>query len=136
MGIVSEFKKFKAELKNPNWSVSSVNPNRELILSLWGHSPLLTKHPTERKQVYRDSIDRWSGNGRNEFKVNLDEALIYKLRIRPILVKLKNNSDFKYILDGKDASQYPKTFNAKKNWIGDLTYWDGVKFEIEFSLDE
>ncbi len=31
----------------------------------------MSKHPTERKQVYRDRIDRWSGNGRNEFKKTL-----------------------------------------------------------------
>lgn len=34
MGIVDEFKKFNAELKNPNWSVSSISSNNELIVSL------------------------------------------------------------------------------------------------------
>ena len=51
VGIVSEFKKFDADLKNPNWSVSSISSNNELIVSLWGHKPLMSKHPTERKQV-------------------------------------------------------------------------------------
>jgi hypothetical protein len=46
----------------PNWSVSSISSNNELIVSLWGHKPLLFKHPIERKQIYRDRIDRWSGN--------------------------------------------------------------------------
>ncbi|WP_347454465.1 hypothetical protein [Acinetobacter thermotolerans] len=136
MGIVDEFKKFNAELKNPNWSVSSINSKNELIVSLWGHSPLLKKHPTARKQIYKDRIDRWSGHGCNEFKANLDLAYSSKLPIRPIIVMLNNLSDFKYILDGHDASKYPKRFNAKINWIGELIYWDGTNFEIEFQLEE
>ena len=43
VGIVSEFKKFDADLKNPNWSVSSISSNKELIVSLWGHKPLMSK---------------------------------------------------------------------------------------------
>ena len=136
VGIVSEFKKFDADLKNPNWSVSSISSNNELIVSLWGHKPLLSKHPTERKQVYRDRIDRWTGNGRNEFKKNLDLALEEKLKIRPIIAMLDKSSDFQNILDGKDGSQYPKRFNAKTNWIGELTIWDGIQFEIVFSLEQ
>ncbi|MFU9044807.1 hypothetical protein ACNAUY_00085 [Acinetobacter tibetensis] len=136
VGIVSEFKKFNADLKNPNWSVSSINSNNELIVSLWGHKPLLYKHPTERKQVYRDRIDRWSGNGRNEFKKNLDRAFEENLKIRPIIAMLNDSADFQNILDGKDASQYPKRFNAKTNWIGELIVWDAVQFEIVFSLDQ
>ena len=132
MGIVDEFKRFNAELKNPNWSVSSISSNDELIVSLWGHKPLLSKHPTERKQIYRDRIDRWSGNGCNEFKRNLDLAFAAKLNIRPIISMLNKSSDFQHILDGKDASQYPKRFNAKIDWIGELKIWDGTNFEIEF----
>ncbi|MHC3124146.1 MULTISPECIES: hypothetical protein [Acinetobacter] len=135
MGIVTEFKKFNADLKNPNWSVSSINSNNELIVSLWGHKPLLTKHPTERKQIYRDCINRWAGNGRNEFKRNLDIALEKNLIIRPIIAMLNNTNDFRFILDGNDASQYPKRFNAKTDWIGELIIWDGIYFEIEFRLD-
>lgn len=136
MGIVAEFKKFNAELKNPNWSVSAISTNNELIVSLWGHKPLLSKHPTDRKQVYKDNINRWSGNGRNEFKNNLDLALNENLKIRPIIAMLNNSSDFQYILKGEDASQYPKRFNAKTNWIGELTIWDGTNFEIVFGLDQ
>ena len=55
---------------------------------------LLFKHPTERKQVYRDRIDRWTGNGRNEFKKNLAFALKEKLKIRPIIAMLDKSSDF------------------------------------------
>jgi hypothetical protein len=135
LGIVDEFKKFNAELKNPNWSVSSISPNNELIVSLWGHKPLLSRHPTERKQIYRDRIDRWSGNGCNELKKNLDLAFSQQLKIRPIISMLNNPSDFQYILEGKDASQYSKRFNAKRDWIGELKVWDGIHFEIEFRLE-
>ncbi|KAF1026848.1 MAG: hypothetical protein GAK29_01043 [Acinetobacter bereziniae] len=136
MGIVAEFKKFNAELKNSNWSVSSISSNNELIISLWGHKPLLSKHPTERKQIYRDNIDRWSGNGRNELKKNLDLALEEKLNIRPVITMLNNYLDFQQVLTGKDASKYPKRFNAKIDWIGELTIWDGTHFEIVFELEQ
>ena len=49
---------------------------------------------------------------------------------------LDKSSDFQNILDGKDGSQYPKRFNAKTNWIGELTIWDGIQFEFGFSLEQ
>ncbi|BBF76395.1 hypothetical protein J569_0917 [Acinetobacter sp. 907131] len=49
---------------------------------------------------------------------------------------LNDSSDFQHILDGKDGSKYSKKFNAKKDWIGELTVWDGINFEIEFRLDD
>lgn len=136
MGIVDEFRKFKAELKNQNWSVSSINSDNELIVSLWGHKPLLEKHATEKKQVYRDSVERWSGHGNTEFRLNLDKAFKNNLTVRPVLVTLQNLSDLKFIQAGEDASHYRKKFNAKTNWIGTLTKWDGVNFEFEFILDQ
>ena len=135
MGIVYEFKKFNAELKNPNWSVSSISLKNELVVSLWGHNPLLSKHPTERKQIYRDRIDRWSGHGSNELKRNLDITLKEKLKVRVIISLLNKKEDFKYILEGEDASKYPKKFHAKTDWIGDLKVWDGINFEIEFQFE-
>lgn len=136
MGIVDEFKKFDAELKNQNWSVSSINSHNELIVSLWGHRPLLHRHPTERKYIYTDNIDRWSGLGNKEFRVNLDRAAEENLKVRPILSTLKNLSDLEFIQQGQDASKFPKKFNAKTDWIGTLTKWDGVNFEFEFVLEQ
>ena len=49
---------------------------------------------------------------------------------------LDKSSDFQNILDGKDGSQYPKRFNAKTDWIGELTICDGIQFEIVFSLEQ
>lgn len=54
--------------------------------------------------------------------------------MRVILSMLNKQDDFKHILEGKDASQYPKRFNAKIDWIGELKIWDGTNFEIEFRL--
>lgn len=49
MGIVAEFKKFDAELKNSNWSVSAINSKNELIVSLWGHAPPTNKTSHRKK---------------------------------------------------------------------------------------
>ena len=135
MGIVAEFKKFDAILKNPNWSVSSMSTKNELVVSLWGYKPLLNWDSKTRTQIYKDCIDRWSGNGRNEFKTNLDIAFKKNLNIRAVIVMLNNSADFINILNGADASQYPKEFNAKQTWIGVIEKWDGINFEIHFKQD-
>ena len=135
MGIVAEFKKYNAVLKNQNWSVSAINDKNELVVSLWGHKPLLEWNPISKKQIYRDRIDRWNGHGKNEFKINLDIAHRDKLKVRTIIVMLEESSEFHHILAGKDASPYKKRFNAKRNWIGELTVWNGIDFEIQFKLE-
>ena len=48
---------------------------------------------------------------------------------------LNDSSDFQHILDGKDGSKYSKN-SMQKDWIGELTVWDGINFEIEFRLDD
>lgn len=71
--------------------------------------------------------------------MNLRKTLILhqekKLKIRPIIAMPDKSSDFQNILDGKDGSQYPKRFNANQ-LVGELTIWDGIQFEIVFSLEQ
>ena len=135
MGISDEFRKFKASLKNVNWSVSAINEKNELVVSLWGHRPLLKFDKDKRIQIYTDKITRWSGHGKNEFRKNLDNALKESLTVRAVLVKLKNVDDFSKILAGEDASYFAKNFTAKDGWIGKITLWDGENFTIEFEED-
>mgnify|MGYP003614723062 FL=1 len=129
MGISDEFKKFGAKQKNIQWSVSAFNDKDELVVSIWGHQPLLVFNKESRIQIYKDKVSRWSGLGNQEFRKNIEIAYLKNLKVRPIITLSKN---FEEILKGADGSQFKKTFNAKLNWVGIVKLWDGENFIIEF----
>lgn len=135
MGIVAEFEKFDARLRNRFWSVSSINTNNELVVSLWGHEPFYTLCDQHKKVVYKDNIDRWSGHGNKELRRNLDKTFKENLHVRHVVSKLKKESNLELINQGAAASKFPKTCSAETNWIGKLTKWDGVNFEFEFTKE-
>ena len=129
MGISDEFKKFGAKQKNIQWSVSAFNDKDELVVSIWGHPPLLVFNKESRIQIYKDKVSRWSGLGNQEFRKNIEIAYLKNLKVRPIITLSKN---FEEILKGADGSQFKNTFNAKLNWVGIVKLWDGENFIIEF----
>ena len=129
MGISDEFKKFGAKQKNIQWSVSAFNDKDELVVSIWGHPPLLVFNKESRIQIYKDKVSRWSGLGNQEFRKNIEIAYLKNLKVRPIITLSKN---FEEILKGADGSQFKNTFNAKLNWVGIVKLWDGEDFIIEF----
>ena len=129
MGISDEFKKFGAKQKNIQWSVSAFNDKDELVVSIWGHQPLLVFNKGSRIQIYKDKVSRWSGLGNQEFRKNIEIAYLKNLKVRPIITLSKN---FEEILKGTDGSQFKNTFNAKLNWVGIVKLWDGENFIIEF----
>ena len=129
MGISDEFKKFGAKQKNIQWSVSAFNDKDELVVSIWGHQPLLVFNKESSIQIYKDKVSRWSGLGNQEFRKNIEIAYLKNLKVRPIITLSKN---FEEILKGADGSQFKNTFNAKLNWVGIVKLWDGENFIIEF----
>ena len=129
MGISDEFKKFGAKQKNIQWSVSAFNDKDELVVSIWGHPPLVVFNKESRIQIYKDKVSRWSGLGNQEFRKNIEIAYLKNLKVRPIITLSKN---FEEILKGADGSQFKNTFNAKLNWVGIVKLWDGENFIIEF----
>jgi hypothetical protein len=48
---------------------------------------------------------------------------------------LNDSSDFQHILEAKMVVNILKN-SMQKDWIGELTVWDGINFEIEFRLDD
>ena len=76
MGISDEFKKFGAKQKNIQWSVSAFNDKDELVVSIWGHQPLLVFNKESRIQIYKDKVSRWSGLGYQEFRKNIEIAYL------------------------------------------------------------
>ena len=106
-----------------------VTIRRELVVSIWGHPPLLVFNKESRIQIYKDKVSRWSGLGNQEFRKNIEIAYLKNLKVRPIITLSKN---FEEILKGTDGSQFKNTFNAKLNWVGIVKLWDGENFIIEF----
>ena len=90
MGISDEFKKFGAKQKNIQWSVSAFNDKDELVVSIWGHPPLVVFNKESRIQIYKDKVSRWSGLGNQEFRKNIEIAYLKNLKVRPIITLSKN----------------------------------------------
>ncbi len=125
-GLAEAFGKYKAKLKNVQWSVSAVNDNGELVVSLWEHHRD-KKH--KDKLVFTDSFDRWSGPGNNEFRTNITNAFKTNQTIRLIIVATK---DINSVQNGSDASLVKKKFRVRPDLIGKVTEIDDEKYSITF----
>ena len=120
------FARYKAKLKNVNWSVSAESTNGELIISLWKHR---FAKPEGNTIKYVDFVTRWKGPGSNELRARLQEAHINEQVIRPVIAR---TSDVKAVEEGVDASTLKNQFFVREDWFGKLTSWDGDNFEITF----
>ncbi|TXS92760.1 hypothetical protein FV139_12350 [Parahaliea maris] len=129
--LISEaFAKFGAIQKNVQWSVSAVSESNELVVSLWNQ---FFEKRSKDTMTYIDKVSRWSGAGNNEFTAYLEKAFRDGLPVRAIIAKSKQPE---VIAAGGAASNLGNTFHPKTDWIGEITEWDGDKFEIEFRLDK
>ena len=126
MGISDEFAKYKANLKNVNWSVSAENPEGELVVSLWDQ---FFEKPFGGKIKYVDRVTRWSGHGNTEFRTRIDKAFKTAQVVRVVIARTENEVA---VRSGEDASKYKNTFHAREDWHGMVSLWDGDNFEIEF----
>ncbi|MCP4927209.1 MAG: hypothetical protein GY916_14840 [Gammaproteobacteria bacterium] len=129
--LISEaFKTFNATLNNIQWSVSAINSDNELVLSLWEH---FFEKRSKGTMTYTDSASRWSGAGNNEFRKNFQQAYEDNLKVRAIIAKSKKPD---VITEGGSGANLGNTFHPKSTWIGKITQWDGDNFEIEFTQEK
>ena len=126
MKISEAFNSFNAKQKNIQWSVSAINQNNELVLSLWKH---FFKSKSTDTMTYTDHASRWKGPGNSEFRRLFEKANSENLVVRAIIAKSKQPN---VIINGGAGSNLGNTFHPKPNWIGEITRWDGEHFEIEF----
>ncbi|NVK41586.1 MAG: hypothetical protein HWE39_10130 [Oceanospirillaceae bacterium] len=120
------FAKFGATLKNVQWSVSSINNNNELVVSLWAHH----RDPAIKDaMVFSDSFDRWSGPGNNEFMTNVTRAHQESLPVRLIIV---STEETQRVQSGEDASRVKKRFSPRDDLIGKVMSIDGDRYTIRF----
>jgi hypothetical protein len=120
------FAKYGAKLKNVNWSVSAENSEGQLVVSLWKHR---FDKPDGKTILYRDFVDRWSGNGNKEFRERIDKAYKSKQVVRVVIAR---TNDVDVVENGGDASHLVNEFHVREDWFGEVTLWDGNNFEILF----
>lgn len=126
MRISEAFNSFKAKQTNVQWSVSAINTENELVLSLWEH---FFEKRNKGSMTYVDHASRWSGPGNSEFRKHFQYAYDNGIKIRAIIAKSMKPD---VVIGGGSGSNLGNTFHPKPKWIGEITKWDGNKFEIQF----
>lgn len=126
MGIKDCFAQYGATLKNVNWSVSAETQSGELVVSLWKH---FFSKPENKTITYVDKVSRWGGLGNSEFRKRIAKAYESKQPVRVVIARTDNEEAVKR---GEDASKFKNIFHVRKDWLGEVTIWDGDNFEIKF----
>jgi putative restriction endonuclease len=124
MGIVDEFARYRATLKNRFYCVSAISDG-QMVASLWQHRIKVE----DGKWVYRDCLSRWSGQGNTLFREHLKQAIAEDLPVRIVMARTDN---IPLIEHGGDGSKAKNTFKARPEWIGKVAEFDGDNFVIQF----
>lgn len=130
LGYEQAFRRYKAKLRNVQWSVCAETPEGELVISCWQHR--LKMPERNGKWVYTDHLSRWSGSGNRELSEKL--AIAYKVQqpIKLIIAVPKDGDEEKKVEDGVDGSTIKKDFFVRPEVTGKLVTFDGENFVIEF----
>ena len=123
LGFAEAFAKYGAKLKNVNWSVCAAAADGSLAVSVWQHH--IRKDGDAL--VCRDTMERWTGPGKNELREKLAIALATK---QPISLVIATTTKPDLVDAGGDASKIPKSFQVREDLVGHVTLLDGEKFAI------
>jgi len=126
LGITEAFARYKATLRNPQWSVSAWTPAGELVVSLWNHH--YRKGPPGIME-FSDSFARWTGHGNNEFRANVRKAYEEQRAVRLVIVK---TDQVELIQAGEDASTVRKEFFLRDDLVGEVVDIDNDSYVIRF----
>ncbi|NUU38215.1 hypothetical protein [Pseudomonas sp. C2B4] len=129
LNYTTAFQRYKAKLDNPNWAVSAISADGELVISCWKQ---YFEPPADGVLRYVDSLSRWNGSNRagwNLLRRHLEITLASNLNVRLVLARTDNPEA---VAKGGDASKLNNTFSTREDLIGRLTHFDGDHFTIEF----
>ena len=126
LGISAAFARYGASLKNPQWSVSAWAPNANLVVSLWNHH--YRRGPSNTME-FADSVERWTGPGNKEFRRNIEKA--FRNRI-PVSLVVVSTVETERVQAGEDASRIPKDFDSREDLIGEVIFYNGIEYVIQF----
>jgi hypothetical protein len=126
LGFAEAFAKYGAKLKNVNWSVCALAKDGSLAVSVWQH------HIRREGEVLvcRDTMERWSGTGKNELRERLAAA---KESDQEISLVIATTPHPEKVDAGGDASKIAKTFAVREDLVGKVIELDGDKFAIQIT---
>ena len=125
--ITEAFARYKAPLRNHNWSVSAWAPDGSLVLSLWDHH--CRKGPPGTME-FADSLSRWKGPGNAEYRTNVIEAHRSKARVRLIIVSTPVPER---VQAGGDLTEIPKNYSFPEDVVGTVVELDGDSYVVRFA---
>lgn len=127
LSLTAAFNRYAAKLANPQWAVSAISSNGELVVSCWKHY----LKPIGGTLRYVDRLSRWDGNaaGNNLLRDHLTRAMSEDLPVRLVIARTEETD----IVDaGEDASKVAKSFGVREDVVGRVVAFDGDVFEFEF----
>lgn len=126
LGFAEAFAKYGAKLRNVNWSVCAEANDGSLAVSVWQHHI--------RKEgdalVCKDTMERWSGPGKNELRERLTLAMKTNQAISLVIA---TTTKPELVDAGGDASKIPKTFSIRQDLVGKVTLLDGEAYAISIT---
>lgn len=120
------FAKYGARLKNVNWSVCAAANDGSLAVSVWQHH--IKK--VGNFLVCKDTMERWSGPGKNELRARL---IFAKENNQEVSLVIVTTSKPELVDAGGDASKIPKTFSIRPDLVDKVTLLDGELFAISIT---
>lgn len=90
LNYTTAFHRYKSTLDNPNWAVSAISANDELVISCWKQ---YFEPPSDGVLRYVDSLSRWNGSNRagsNLLRKHLENTLASNLDVRLVLARTDN----------------------------------------------
>ena len=126
LGFAEAFAKYGAKLKNVNWSVCAEAKDGSLVVSLWQHH--IKKEGNAL--VCKDTMQRWSGPGKNELR----ECLTLAMKTNQAISLVIATTPTPELVDaGNDASKIQKSFSVRSDLIGKVTLLEHEAFAISIT---
>lgn len=127
LSFTEAFRAYGAKLANPMWAYSAIAKDGAVVISCWSHKLKLK----DGVLSYTDRLSRWEPNtpGKNLLIEHLSAGRDQSLPVRLVIA----TTDQPEVVErGEDASNIRKTFHIKEEVVGQVTYFDGDNFVLEF----
>jgi hypothetical protein len=126
------FAKYGAKLANPQWSVSALGADGNVVACFWQNH--LRQGVEKATLEYKDTLSSWLGNvpGRNEFAAHLLAAKDQGLLLRLVIAHPASEADARLVGKVADESSINKTFSVREDIVGHLQHFDGDEVHVVF----
>lgn len=132
MNYTEAFAKYGAKLANPQWSVSAMGADGNVVVCFWQDH--LKRGDEKATLEYKDTLSSWLGNvpGRNELAVHLQTAKDRGLLLRLVLSHPVSAADAQRVGKVSDESSINKVFSVREDIFGHIQSFDGDAVHIVF----